>query len=184
MAGLFDDIESQDKSRILELRSMLKEYNRLYYVSNAPVVSDYEFDRLMRELQDLEAQYPEMADPESPTQRVGSDLSKGFRQVSHKYPMLSLDNTYNEQEVVDFLRRVGTLLDGEAFQICCELKFDGLSISLIYHNGRLVQAVTRGDGVTGEVITNNAKVFDNIPSGCNCSSLIAPSGSINFSNKG
>lgn len=163
MAGLFDDIESQDKSRILELRSMLKEYNRLYYVSNAPVVSDYEFDRLMRELQDLEAQYPEMADPESPTQRVGSDLSKGFRQVSHKYPMLSLDNTYNEQEVVDFLRRVGTLLDGEAFQICCELKFDGLSISLIYHNGRLVQAVTRGDGVKGDDVTDNARRISNIP---------------------
>lgn len=163
MAGLFDDIESQDKSRILELRSMLKEYNRLYYVSNAPVVSDYEFDRLMRELQDLEAQYPEMADPESPTQRVGSDLSKGFRQVSHNYPMLSLDNTYNEQEVVDFLRRVGTLLDGEAFQICCELKFDGLSISLIYHNGRLVQAVTRGDGVKGDDVTDNARRISNIP---------------------
>lgn len=163
MAGLFDDIESQDKSRILELRSMLKEYNRLYYVSNAPVVSDYEFDRLMRELQDLEAQYPEMADPESPTQRVGSDLSKGFRQVAHKYPMLSLDNTYNEQEVVDFLRRVGTLLEGEAFQICCELKFDGLSISLVYHDGKLVQAVTRGDGVKGDDVTDNARRISNIP---------------------
>lgn len=163
MAGLFDDIEAGDKSRITELRSLLKEYNRLYYVQNAPVVSDFEFDRLMRELLDLEKQYPDMADPDSPTQKVGSDLSKGFRQVSHRYPMLSLDNTYNEQEVIDFLNRATALLEGEEFEICCELKFDGLSISLIYHDGRLVQAVTRGDGVKGDDVTDNVRRIKSIP---------------------
>lgn len=163
MAGLFDDIEAGDKSRITELRSLLKEYNRLYYVQNAPVVSDFEFDRLMRELLDLEKQYPDMADPDSPTQKVGSDLSKGFRQVSHRYPMLSLDNTYNEQEVIDFLNRATALLEGEEFEICCELKFDGLSISLIYHDGRLVQAVTRGDGVKGDDVTDNIRRIKSIP---------------------
>lgn len=163
MPNLFDDIEASEKARILELRSLLKEYNRLYYVMNEPVVSDFEFDALMRELQELERQYPEMADPESPTQRVGSDLSKGFRQVSHKYPMLSLDNTYNEQEVVDFLNRAKSLLGGEQFEICCELKFDGLSISLTYHNGILVQAVTRGDGVKGDDVTDNVRKIKSIP---------------------
>lgn len=163
MPNLFDDIEASEKSRILELRTLLKEYNRLYYVMNEPVVSDFEFDALMRELQELERQYPEMADPESPTQRVGSDLSKGFRQVSHKYPMLSLDNTYNEQEVVDFLNRAKSLLGGERFEICCELKFDGLSISLTYHNGILVQAVTRGDGVKGDDVTDNVRKIKSIP---------------------
>lgn len=161
--SLFGEMEAEDKKRILELRSLLKEYNRLYYVENAPVISDFEFDRLMRELQDLEKQYPEMADPESPAQRVGSDLTKGFRQVTHQYPMLSLDNTYNEQEVLAFLGRVRTLLGDEAFEICCELKFDGLSISLIYHNGRLVQAVTRGDGVKGDDVTDNIRRISCIP---------------------
>ncbi len=163
MAGLFDNIEADDKSRIVELRALLNEYNRMYYVQNAPVISDFEFDSLMRELMDLERQYPEMADPDSPTQRVGSDLSKGFRQVSHKYPMLSLDNTYNEQEVGDFVRRATASLGGEKFEICCELKFDGLSISLMYHNGKLVQAVTRGDGVKGDDVTDNVRKINSIP---------------------
>lgn len=163
MQNLFGDIEADEKKRILELRSLLKEYNRLYYVQNAPVVSDFEFDSMMHELQNLEKLYPEMADPESPTQRVGSDLSKGFRQVSHQYPMLSLDNTYNEQDVLDFLNRVSGLLMGEKFEICCELKYDGLSISLVYHNGNLLQAVTRGDGVKGDDVTDNVRRISCIP---------------------
>lgn len=163
MQNLFGDIEADEKKRILELRSLLKEYNRLYYVQNAPAVSDFEFDRMMHELQNLEKLYPEMADPESPTQRVGSDLSKGFRQVSHQYPMLSLDNTYNEQDVLDFLNRVSGLLKGEKFEICCELKYDGLSISLVYHNGNLLQAVTRGDGVKGDDVTDNVRRISCIP---------------------
>lgn len=163
MTDLFGDIEAEDKRRILELRELLLEYNRLYYVQNAPVVSDFEFDRLMRELQDLENLYPSMNDPQSPTKRVGSDLSKGFRQVKHRYPMLSLDNTYNEQEVLDFLNRASSLLNGEKFEICCELKFDGLSISLVYHNGCLVKAVTRGDGVKGDDVTDNVRRIKCIP---------------------
>lgn len=163
MPNLFDNIEAVDKARIAELRRLLKEYNQLYYVQNSPAVSDFEFDRLMRELSDLERQYPDMADPTSPTQRVGSDLSKGFRQVTHQYPMLSLDNTYSDAEVADFFNRVSTLLGGETFEICCELKYDGLSISLIYHNGRLVQAVTRGDGVKGDDVTDNVRRIDSIP---------------------
>lgn len=162
MEDLFSNLERQDKDRILELRQLLTEYNRLYYVQNAPVVSDFEFDALMRELQQLEKQYPEMADAASPTQKVGSDLAKGFRQVTHRYPMLSLDNTYNAAEVADFFNRVSGLLN-EPFEICCELKFDGLSISLIYHEGNLVQAVTRGDGVKGDDVTENARRIASIP---------------------
>lgn len=163
MGNLFSDVESDDKARILELRSLLKEYNRLYYVNNAPVVSDFEFDALMRELQELERQYPDMADNESPTQKVGSDITKGFRQINHRYPMLSLDNTYNEGEVMDFLNRVKSLLGDEPFELCCELKFDGLSISLIYNDGRLVQAITRGDGVKGDDVTDNVRRISSIP---------------------
>ncbi len=150
------------KARILELRELLHRYNNLYYVHNSPVVSDYEFDMLMHELQDLEKLHPDMADPHSPTQRVGSDITKGFDQAEHRYPMLSLDNTYSEEEVRDFFNRVSGLLN-EPFEICCELKFDGLSISLIYEDGKLVQAVTRGDGVKGDVVTDNARTIRSIP---------------------
>lgn len=163
MPDLFDDIEATDKARIIELRRLLREYNQLYYVQNSPVVSDFEFDRLMRELSDLEKLYPDMADSNSPTQRVGSDLSKGFRQVKHKYPMLSLDNTYSSAEVSDFFSRVSSLLGGQPFEICCELKYDGLSISLVYQEGRLVQAVTRGDGVKGDDVTDNVRRISSIP---------------------
>lgn len=151
-----------ETGRILELRELLHRYNQLYYVQNAPVISDMEFDALMHELIGLEAAHPELADPNSPTQRVGSDLSKGFQQAEHKYPMLSLDNTYSEQEVREFFERVSGLLN-EPFEICCELKYDGLSISLIYEDGRLVQAVTRGDGVKGDIVTDNARTIKCIP---------------------
>ena len=148
--------------RILELRELLHKYNNLYYVQNAPVISDIEFDQLMHELIDLEEKHPELYDPNSPTQRVGSDLSKGFEQAEHRYPMLSLDNTYSEQEVRDFFQRVSGLLN-EPFEICCELKYDGLSISLIYEDGKLVQAVTRGDGVKGDVVTDNVRTIKSVP---------------------
>ena len=151
-----------ETDRIIELRELLHKYNNLYYVQNAPVISDIEFDQLMHELIDLEEKHPELYDPNSPTQRVGSDLSKGFEQAEHRYPMLSLDNTYNEQEVRDFFQRVSGLLN-EPFEICCELKYDGLSISLIYEDGKLVQAVTRGDGVKGDIVTDNVRTIKSVP---------------------
>ena len=149
--------------RIAYLRQELNRYNYLYYVKNEPVVSDQDFDALMRELQDLEARHPECADPNSPTARVGSDLNNEFRQVAHQYPMLSLGNTYNRGEVGAFYERVAAGLEGEPFEICCELKFDGLSIALIYENGQLVRAVTRGDGVRGDDVTANVRTIKSIP---------------------
>ena len=151
-----------ETERISELRELLHKYNNLYYVQNAPVISDIEFDQLMHELIDLEEKHPELYDANSPTQRVGSDISKGFEQAEHRYPMLSLDNTYNEQEVRDFFQRVSGLLN-EPFEICCELKYDGLSISLIYEDGKLVQAVTRGDGVKGDIVTDNVRTIKSVP---------------------
>ena len=151
-----------ETERIIELRELLHKYNNLYYVQNAPVISDIEFDQLMHELIDLEEKHPELYDANSPTQRVGSDISKGFEQAEHRYPMLSLDNTYNEQEVRDFFQRVSGLLN-EPFEICCELKYDGLSISLIYEDGKLVQAVTRGDGVKGDIVTDNVRTIKSVP---------------------
>lgn len=153
------------KERILELRETLHRHNYLYYVKNSPVISDFEFDTLMHELQDLELFHPELFDPNSPTQRVGSDINTqkgGFKQAEHKYPMLSLDNTYSEQEVADFFNRVSELLN-EPFEICCELKYDGLSISLSYQDGKLIQATTRGDGVKGDIVTDNVKTIRTIP---------------------
>ena len=148
--------------RIDLLRKELHAHNHNYYILNAPTISDQEFDRLMRELQELEAKHPEHYDENSPSQRVGSDLNKDFRQVAHKYPMLSLGNTYSQAEVTDFYERVRKSLN-EDFEICCELKFDGTSISLTYENGKLVQAVTRGDGVRGDDVTDNVKTIRSIP---------------------
>ena len=151
------------KEQIEQLRKDLERHNYNYYVLNAPEISDQEFDRMMRELQDLEAAHPEYDDPDSPTRRVGSDLNQEFVQVPHRYPMLSLANTYNKQEVADFYERVRTGLEGEPFEICCEMKYDGLSISLTYEGGRLVRAVTRGDGVQGDDVTENVKTIRCIP---------------------
>ena len=148
--------------RIYKLREELHTHNYNYYVLNSPVISDIEFDHLMRELQDLEAKYPETYDENSPTMRVGSDISKEFVQVEHKYPMLSLGNTYSEEEVTDFYERVRKSLN-EEFEICCEMKFDGTSISLTYEDGKLVRAVTRGDGVKGDDVTNNVKTIRTVP---------------------
>ncbi len=147
----------------MQLRRELNEHNYKYYVLNQPTIGDQEFDFLMHELQDLEARHPEMADPASPTQRVGSDISTEFKQVAHKYPMLSLSNTYNEQDVADFYNSVKKGLGGEDFEICCEMKYDGLSISLTYVDGRLTQAVTRGDGVQGDDVTANVRTIRSIP---------------------
>ena len=148
--------------RIYQLREELHTHNYNYYVLNAPVIGDIEFDHLMRELQELEAKHPEVYDENSPTMRVGSDISKEFVQVEHRYPMLSLGNTYSEEEVTDFYERVRKSLN-EDFEICCEMKFDGTSISLTYEKGKLVRAVTRGDGVKGDDVTNNVKTIRSIP---------------------
>ena len=152
-----------EKQRIEQLRRELHEHNYRYYVQNQPSISDYDFDQLMHELQDLEARHPEMADANSPTQRVGSDLQSEFRQVAHKYPMLSLANNYSEQDVRDWYDSVSKGLAGEPFEVCCEMKYDGLSISLTYVDGRLVQAVTRGDGVQGDDVTQNVRTIRAIP---------------------
>lgn len=152
-----------EKERILYLREQLHEHNYKYYVLDQPDISDQEFDFLMHELQDLEAKHPEMYDANSPTQRVGSDLNQNFTQVAHKYPMLSLANTYNEQDVADWYESVSRGLGGEPFEVCCEMKYDGLSISLTYVDGKLVSGVTRGDGVHGDDVTANVKTIRCIP---------------------
>ena len=152
-----------DIDRIIQLRNELHQHNHNYYVLNSPTISDQEFDRLLRELQDLEHAHPEAFDPNSPTQRVGSDLNNEFQTVLHRRPMLSLSNTYNRQEVQEFYERISEGLQGAPFQICCELKFDGLSISLHYREGKLYQAVTRGDGVQGDDVTQNIRTIQSIP---------------------
>lgn len=156
------------KRRIDELRKVLWENSKRYYVDNAPVISDMEFDALMRELEDLEKAFPEYYDPESPTQKVGSDLEKGsasggFVQRPHRYPMLSLSNTYSREEIAEFVTRAEKILEGKSFTYCCELKFDGTAICLIYKKGKLVRALTRGDGKMGDDVTTNAKKISNIP---------------------
>ena len=150
------------KDKIKALREALEQHNYNYYVLSAPTISDREFDEMMKELQVLEEAHPEYADPHSPTQRVGSDLSKEFEQVVHKYPMLSLGNTYSEDEVKDFYERIARDLN-EPFEIVAELKYDGTSISLTYEDGRLVRAVTRGDGTCGDDVTANVKTIRSVP---------------------
>lgn len=150
------------KRKIDQLRIQLHQHNYNYYVLNAPEISDKEFDDLMRELQTLEQEHPEYKDENSPTMRVGSDINKNFTQVAHKYPMLSLSNTYSENEVTDFYDRVRKALN-EDFEICCEMKYDGTSISLTYENGKLIRAVTRGDGEKGDDVTDNVKTIRSIP---------------------
>ena len=172
--SLFDDIEQpSEREEILALRKELEEQNYNYYVLSAPVMSDREFDEKMHRLEELESRHPELFDPKSPTQHVGSDIpsgngqtaiSDGFEQVQHRYPMLSLANTYSEEEIRDWLRRVYKGLEGQTnVEIVCELKFDGLSISLWYERGRLVRAVTRGDGVRGDDVVQNIRTIPTIP---------------------
>ena len=166
-----------EKQRIMQLRRELHEHNYKYYVLNQPTISDQDFDFLMKELQELEARHPELDDPNSPSQRVGSDLNQEFQQVKHKRPMLSLSNTYNEQDVREWFDSVARGLGGEPFEVCCEMKYDGLSISLHYENGQLVQAVTRGDGVQGDDVTANVKTIRSIPL------VLSPSSSSTYINK-
>lgn len=154
---------TDERQRILQLRKELHEHNYKYYVLNQPEISDQEFDFMMKELQELEVRHEDMLDPNSPTQRVGSDINQEFTQVTHKYPMLSLANTYSQEEVADFYNSVKKGLNGEDFEICCELKYDGLSISLTYEDGKLVRGVTRGDGVHGDDVTANVKTIRSIP---------------------
>lgn len=154
---------TDERQRILQLRKELHEHNYKYYVLNQPEISDQEFDFMMKELQELEARHEDMFDPNSPTQRVGSDINQEFTQVTHKYPMLSLANTYSQEEVADFYNSVKKGLNDEDFDICCELKYDGLSISLTYEDGKLVRGVTRGDGVHGDDVTANVKTIRSIP---------------------
>ena len=151
------------EQRIKELREIINHHNHNYYVLNAPTVSDQEFDALLRELEELERDYPQYRDPLSPTQRVGSDISKGFAQVRHERPMMSLSNSYSIEEVQDFLRRAQDGLGGEASEIVGEMKYDGTSISVTYEHGRLVRAVTRGDGVQGDDVTANVITIKSVP---------------------
>jgi DNA ligase (NAD+) len=179
---LFSQIDTQEREEILALRRELDEANHRYYVMNSPTMSDYDFDQKLRRLQDLEAQYPDMFDPHSPTQRVGSDLEevkpgkakgkskgKGFEQVAHKYPMLSLSNTYSQDEIEDWLNKLP-----EDVEIVCELKFDGLSISLWYENGILTQALTRGDGLKGDNVVENIRTIASIPQRIPISNSLEP----------
>ena len=151
------------ESEIMRLREELNKHNHNYYVLNQPTISDKEYDDMMRRLQDLEEEHKELFDPLSPSQRVGSDLTPGFQQVAHERPMLSLGNTYSIEEVEDFLRRTKQQLGGEPLEIVGEMKFDGTSISITYENGRLVRAVTRGDGVHGDDVTVNVKTIRSVP---------------------
>lgn len=149
--------------RLKELAGEVNRHNYNYYVKSSPEISDFEFDKLLKELEELENKYPALADPDSPTRRVGSDITKNFRQVTHKYPMLSLGNTYSREEIAEFDNRVRKLLPGEYVEYVCELKYDGLAIGLTYRNGRLVQAVTRGDGMNGDEVTSNIRTIKSIP---------------------
>src|SRR5690606_5652491 len=150
------------RNEIEKLRSDLRRYNYEYYVLAQPTISDYDFDQKLKELQELEDANPEFFDSSSPTQKVGADITERFDTVQHTYPMLSLSNTYNEEELRDFDERVKKTI-GNKVEYVCELKFDGLSISIRYERGKLVQAITRGDGLQGDDVTNNVKTIRNIP---------------------
>ena len=161
---LFSSIEVEPaRQRIDELTRLIDRYNYEYYMNDTSLVSDFEFDALLRELIDLERQYPELAHPNSPTKRVGGEVNKTFRQVAHRFPMLSLGNTYSIEEIEEFEARTRRLLDGMSFSYTCELKYDGVAIGLTYRHGQLVQALTRGNGAVGDDITANARTIPTIP---------------------
>ena len=151
-----------DIDRIVELRELIHSYNTQYYIHNVSIVSDYEFDQLLKELEELEIKYPELYDANSPTKRIGGDITKTFETVPHKYPMLSLSNSYSKDDIADFDQRVKKIIDVPLTYIC-ELKYDGVAISIIYKNGNLVKAITRGDGTQGEDVTNNVRTISSIP---------------------
>ena len=160
-AKSMDDKEALVK--IKQLRKELEEHNYNYYVLNQPTISDFDFDMKLKELEELEKAFPAFADPNSPTQRVGSDISSDFEQVEHKYSMLSLSNAYSDGEIRDFDTRIKKIIETDQFEYVCELKFDGSSISLTYENGKLVRAVTRGDGVRGDDVTQNVRTIRSVP---------------------
>ena len=151
-----------DIERITSLRTELDYHNHCYYVKDLPEISDFEFDSLLNELINLEQRYPEYFDVNSPTQRVGSSLVDGFETIEHKYPMLSLGNTYSEEDLIDFDNRINKLISTD-FEYVCELKYDGVSISLNYKNGKLVSAITRGDGKKGDNVISNVRTIKSIP---------------------
>ena len=153
---------NKENNRILELRKLIHRYNYEYYVNSSSSISDFEFDQLLKELEDLEFQFPELNDPNSPTKRVGGDITKSFETVNHQYPMLSLANSYSKEDIIDFDTRIRKIID-VPFSYICELKYDGVAISLVYENGQLLRAVTRGDGIQGEEVTNNVRTISSIP---------------------
>src|ERR1041385_4976946 len=155
--------KEQIRKQIEELSREIDEHNYHYYVESNPVISDFEFDKLLEKLQQLEKENPEFLFSDSPSQRVGGQVTKEFVNVKHRYPFLSLGNTYSDEEMADFDERVRKGLGGEEVEYACELKYDGLAIGLKYENGKLVQAVTRGDGVQGDDVTTNAKTIGSIP---------------------
>ncbi|MDG2138922.1 MAG: NAD-dependent DNA ligase LigA, partial [Flavobacteriales bacterium] len=151
-----------EQERIYSLRKEIEHHNHLYYVLDKPLISDFEFDNFLKELQALEKEFPQYFDINSPTQRVGGGLIDGFESINHTYPMLSLGNTYSEEDLIDFDKRIKRLV-GNNFEYVCELKYDGVSISLIYENGRLINAITRGDGKSGDNVIDNVRTIKSIP---------------------
>ena len=162
---LFTAIEGNDESiltRIKQLVYELNEHNNSYYILHAPTISDYQFDILLKELQNLEQEYPHLIQPNSPTKRVGGDITKSFETIEHKYPMLSLSNSYSKDDILDFTNTIQKLIDGP-IEYVCELKYDGVAIGIQYKNGQFLRAVTRGDGIKGEDISNNVRTIKTIP---------------------
>jgi DNA ligase (NAD+) len=151
-----------DKKRIFDLRELLHKYNYHYYINDSSLVSDFEFDQLLKELETLELKHPQFNDNNSPTKRVGGEVTKSFNSVKHKYPMLSLSNSYSKEDIIEFDERIKKLIDSK-YSYICELKYDGVAISLSYENGNLIKAVTRGDGLQGEEVTNNIRTIPSIP---------------------
>src|SRR5207248_10575389 len=161
--GTMPKDETQAARRMKQLRDEIRKHDRLYYEEAAPIISDREYDRLYKELVDLETQFPDLVTPDSPTQRVGGKPLKAFEQVSHLVPMLSLDNTYSEEEVKNFYARIQRLLPDEKIPVVIEAKVDGVAVSLIYESGKLRQAATRGDGNMGDSITQNIRTIRSVP---------------------
>lgn len=157
------DDKRRAHERIEELRTLIRKYDYAYYVEAQPLISDRDYDRLLAELVELERRYPDLITPDSPTQRVGGEPLQEFAHVQHRTPMLSLANTYTRQEVLDFDRRIRQALEGEPYQYCCELKYDGVAISLRYEDGRFVLGATRGDGTVGDDVTANLKTIRALP---------------------
>src|SRR4051794_32690070 len=155
--------ETKAATRITQLRDEIQGHNRRYYEEAAPIISDREYDALYRELKDLEKQFPKLAVPDSPTQRIGDKPLKAFGQITHRVPMLSLDNTYSEEEVTDFYRRIERLLPNKKIPVVIEPKVDGVAVSLLYENGQLRYAATRGDGTVGDDITQNILTIRSVP---------------------